>query len=153
MTTIPVGLQKKTKSLRQTSGYPFPLVVVEESKVFRRGRDESHVPPDFVQFSVVLRLSGMCCLECVDLQPGPRVQCKVPAKVIYVDGVFCVVLFEVVPYYLKRLDGVCVLFTISHRENGKHRGFIQYKRNLVVLVRAHHPKLNEFGLEPYPARL
>ena len=37
-----------------------------------------------------------------------------------------VLLFEVIPYYLKRLDGVSVLFAVSHRENSEHRGFIQY---------------------------
>ena len=31
-----------------------------------------------------------------------------------------VLLFEVVPYYLKWLDGVCVLLAVSHREDGKH---------------------------------
>ena len=37
-----------------------------------------------------------------------------------------ILLLEVVPYYLKWLDGVSVLFTVSHRENSKHRGFVQY---------------------------
>jgi len=36
-----------------------PYVVIEESKVFRRGCDESHIPSNLVQFSVVLCLSGM----------------------------------------------------------------------------------------------
>ena len=81
--------------------------MIEESEVFRRGRYESHVPSDLVQFPVALRLSGMRCFECMNLQPRPWVQCKVPAlpserpsevklkqrrgiksyKVIYVDSV------------------------------------------------------------------
>jgi hypothetical protein len=138
-------------------------VVIEESKVLRRGRDESHVPPDLVQFSVALRLNGMCRLECVDLQSGPRVQCKVPTLLserpseiepkskseekhtrssmwmvffallltrgsgsLTLQAVEDVLLFEVIPYYLKWLDGVRVLFTVSHRENSEHRGFIQH---------------------------
>ena len=35
-----------------------------------------------------------------------------------------VLLFEVIPYYLKRLDGVSVLFATSHGENSEHRGFV-----------------------------
>ena len=82
-------------------------MVIEESKVVCCGRYESHVPPDLVQFPVALRLSGVRCLECVDLQSSSWVQCKVPAlpserpseaelkyrrekksyKVIYVDSV------------------------------------------------------------------
>lgn len=37
-----------------------------------------------------------------------------------------ILLLEVVPYYLKWLDGVSVLFPVSHRENSEHRGFVQY---------------------------
>jgi hypothetical protein len=37
-----------------------------------------------------------------------------------------ILLVEMVPYYLKWLDGVSVLFAVSHRENGEHRGFVQY---------------------------
>lgn len=35
-----------------------------------------------------------------------------------------ILLFEVVPYYLKGLNGVSVLFAISHGEDSEHRGFI-----------------------------
>lgn len=84
-------------------------VVIEESEVLRCGRNENHVSCNLVQFSVALRLNSMRCLERVDLQSGPRVQCEVPAllskqpsgietksrseesyEVIYVDGVFCI---------------------------------------------------------------
>ena len=135
--------------------------MIEASEVLRRGRDESHVPSDLVQFPVVLCIGGMRCLERVDLQSGPWVQRKVPAlsseepsernqspctrivqdhprgwyfsrcclrrevQIPSLQAVEDILLFEVVPYYLKRLDGVCVLFTVSHRENGKHRGFVQ----------------------------
>lgn len=37
-----------------------------------------------------------------------------------------ILLLEVVPYYLKWLDGVSVLFPVSHGENSEHRGFVQY---------------------------
>jgi len=66
-----------------------------------------------------------------------------PYKVIHMDGVFRVavhrreakipshrgkvgdvLLFQVIPYYLEGFDGVRVLLTVSHGENGKHRGFI-----------------------------
>jgi len=36
-----------------------------------------------------------------------------------------ILLFEVVPYYLKWLDGVGVLLAVFHGENSEHRGFIQ----------------------------
>lgn len=39
-------------------------------------------------------------------------------------GGWDVLLFEVVPYYLKGLNGVSVLFAASYGENSKHRGFI-----------------------------
>lgn len=54
-------------------------VVIDESKIVRRSRNESHVSSDLVQFSVALRPGSMRCLECGDFQSGPWVQCKVPA--------------------------------------------------------------------------
>ena len=54
-------------------------VVIESSEVVCCGRYEGHVSSDLVQFPVALRLSGMRCLECMDLQSGSWVQCKIPA--------------------------------------------------------------------------
>jgi len=144
---------ERVESLRQTSDYSFPLMVIERSEVLCGGRDESHVLPDLVKFSVALRLRCVRRLERMDLQSRLRIQCEIPAKVIDMDRVFCVVLFEVIPYYLKWLDRMCVLFTVSHRKNGKHRGFIQNERDLVVLIRPHHFELDELSFEPYPACL
>jgi len=67
----PLSVPKaKIELLRQTSDYPFPLVVIEGSEVLRCGRDESHVSSDLEQLPVALRFSGMCRLERVDLQAG-----------------------------------------------------------------------------------
>ena len=54
-------------------------MVIEGTKVVRRGRNESHVSPNFVQFPVALCLSSVCCLERENLQAGPWIQCKIPA--------------------------------------------------------------------------
>lgn len=48
-----------------------PYVVIEGSKVLRHGGNVGHVSPDLVQFSIVLRLSRVRCLERVNLQPRP----------------------------------------------------------------------------------
>ena len=56
-----------------------PHMVIKGSKVFRSVCNESHVPSDLVQFSVVLRFSRVRFLERVNLQSRPRVQCKIPA--------------------------------------------------------------------------
>jgi hypothetical protein len=141
----------------------FPYVVIEDSEVLRRGRNKSHVLTNLVQFSVVLRLSCVCSFECMNLQPRPWIQCKIPAlrhawrsenkpefrsegdrtrssMWMVFFALLCVgkrsepiepqkaddaLLLKVIPYYLERLDGVCVLFAVSRREDSKHRSLIQ----------------------------